>query len=306
MFSGVIVALVTPMLPDKSIDLVGLQVLIEKLIAAKVNGICVLGTTGESATLSMQEKLLLINSVIAMVAGRSKVIVGTGLISTNDTIEFTNQVQALGVDAAMIITPYYVRPTQEGLYQHFKSIAGSVNLPIMLYNVPSRTGCDLLPATVARLCQFNNIVALKDATGDVMRVQATKRLVGDKITLLSGDDASMVDFILAGGCGVVSVVANIVPFAIEQLMTLVKNNEVDAAYALDEKLKPLYQAAFVETNPIAVKWLLSNLGLIHPSVRLPLTELSSAYHNLCLGALDSIKNIGFDDISIKQQVLHYE
>lgn len=278
MFSGSMVALVTPMRADGSLDSDCLHKLIEFHISSGTDAIVAMGTTGESATLTVEEHCDVIRQVVTQVNGRIPVIAGTGANSTTEAIVLTQQAKDLGADAALLVTPYYNKPTQEGLFLHYKAIAEAVDIPQILYNVPSRTACDLLPETVARLADIKNIIAIKEATGDLSRVAEIKALCGDKIELYTGEDANTVDFILAGGQGVISVTANVAPAAMHQMCAAaLAGNEVQARQ-INSDLTLLHQTLFVEANPIPVKWALNEMDLIPGGIRLPMTVLSERYH----------------------------
>ena len=278
MFSGSMVALVTPMRADGSLDSDCLHKLIEFHISSGTDAIVAVGTTGESATLTIEEHCDVVRQVVTQVNGRIPVIAGTGANSTTEAIALTQHAKDLGVDAALLVTPYYNKPTQEGLYLHYKAIAEAVELPQILYNVPSRTACDLLPETVARLADIKNIIGIKEATGDLSRVDEIKALCGDKLELYTGEDANTVDFILAGGQGVISVTANVAPAAMHQMCAAaLAGNEVQARQ-INSDLALLHQTLFVEANPIPVKWALNEMDLIPAGIRLPMTVLSERYH----------------------------
>lgn len=276
MFTGSIVALVTPMDVKGNVDKVSLNNLVEYHIQNGTSAIVSVGTTGESATLDHKEHIDVIKQTIEFANGRIKVIAGTGSNATAEAISLTKQVETLGVAGCLTVTPYYNKPTQEGLYQHFKAIAENSELPQILYNVPGRTGCDLKPETVARLAKINNIVALKDATGDLSRVYTTRKLVGEDFKLLSGDDNTFVDFMLLGGDGVISVTANIAAKEITNICQLVRKGHVQEAREINENLVKLHSTLFIESNPIPIKWACEKLGLIqNATMRLPLTPLSN-------------------------------
>lgn len=276
MFRGSIVAVVTPMQIDGRVDYPALAKLVAWHIEAGTSAIVAVGTTGESATLSYAEQADVIRFVIQEVAGRIPVIAGTGVPSTAKTIELTRQAMSLGVDACLVMAPAYVKPTQEGLYQHYRAIAEAAPIPLIMYNVPSRTACDILPETVGRLAKFPNIVGIKEATGQIERVERLFELCGDDIDLLSGDDISACAFMLAGGKGVISVTANVVPDMMHALCVAALSGDKAKAEALDAKLQPLHHAVFAESNPIPVKWMLVQMGRIAEGIRLPLTTLSAA------------------------------
>ncbi len=287
MFSGSIVAIVTPMkASDHSVDFDKLRALCQWHIEQGTSGIVVMGTTGESATIAEADYFRAIQTVAEEVAGRIAVIAGTGSISTAKTIELTRKAAKLGVDAALVVTPYYCKPSQKGLYQHFMTIADAVELPLILYNVPGRTACDLLPATVAELAGHKNIVAIKEATGDVSRVKELIDLCDTPIQLLSGDDATCREFINAGGHGVISVTANIAPALMSDMCRLALAGQSKQAEIVDQKLTALHQALFLEANPIPVKWAMAAVGLVENAIMLPLTTLDKKFQPAILEALE--------------------
>ncbi len=278
MLHGSLVALVTPMKPDFSIDWDALGKLVEWHIAEGTHGIVAVGTTGESATLSMSEHHEVIRRVVQQVKGRLPVIAGTGANSTSEAMELTEGAKAAGADACLLVTPYYNKPTQEGLYQHHWYIADRVAIPQLLYNVPGRTAVDMLPETVARLSEHPNIVGIKEATGDMQRLQDIQALVKDDFTLLSGDDETVVEFMALGGHGEISVTANVAPRQCATLCELVAAGKVEEARELQASLMPLHKSMFLESNPIPVKWALAEMGHINRAIRLPLTELDAQFH----------------------------
>lgn len=278
MFSGSMVALVTPMRADGSLDDDSLRKLVEFHISQGTDAIVAVGTTGESATLSVDEHTYVIRKVVEYVNGRVPVIAGTGANSTSEAIELTQSAKDLNVDAVLLVAPYYNKPTQEGMYLHFKAIAEAVDIPQILYNVPGRTACDLLPETVGRLSEIPNIIGIKEATGDVSRVQQIKQLSVESFELYTGEDANTVDFILAGGVGVISVTANVTPALMHDMCVAALNKEEDKAREINQKMVALHQFLFVEANPIPVKWALSEMGMIPEGIRLPMTVLSETYH----------------------------
>ena len=289
MFSGSMVALVTPMRADGSIDCESLQNLVEFHIESGTDGIVAVGTTGESATLAFKEHCSVIGQVVKQVNGRIPVIAGTGANSTSEAIELSQCAKELGVDAVLLVTPYYNRPTQEGLYLHYKAIAEAVDIPQILYNVPSRTACDLLPETVARLADIPNIVGIKEATGDITRIEKINALCSRRIEIYTGEDAITVDFILAGGQGVISVTANVAPVAMHEMCKAALENNEDRARQINNNLALLHQTLFLEANPIPVKWALHEMGLIPEGLRLPMTVLSEQYHQPVRDALAAAK-----------------
>jgi 4-hydroxy-tetrahydrodipicolinate synthase len=276
--SGSIVALVTPMhagvQAETALDDSALARLVEFHIDNGTDGIVAVGTTGESATLNEEEHLATVRRVVELVAGRVPVIAGTGANSTHEAIRLTRHAKSAGVDACLLVTPYYNKPTQEGLYLHHKAVAEAVDIPQILYNVPSRTACDMQPATVARLARVPNIVGIKEATGDLTRLTAIREQCGKDFLLFSGDDATACNFILQGGDGVISVTANVAPKLMHDLCVLAAGGDAVGAQAIDDKLQPLHRDLFVEANPIPVKWAVERMGLMDAGIRLPLTWLS--------------------------------
>lgn len=288
MITGSIVALVTPMRVDGAIDWAALESLIEHHVAAGTSAIGVVGTTGESATLTVPEHCEVIRRAVAQAAGRIPIIAGTGSNSTHEAIELTVSAAEAGADAALLVTPYYNRPTQEGMYLHFRAVAESVNLPIILYNVPGRTGADLADSTVIRLSQIDNIVALKDATGDVARGAALIAKLPDSFAVYSGDDPTALALLRAGGKASFSVTANVAAGAVAELCRLALAGEFSQAEAVDQQLAAVHRALFLEPNPIPVKWALAEQGLIAPGIRLPLTPLSDNHHGAVRAALEQM------------------
>jgi len=275
MYKGSIVAIVTPFKKGK-VDERALGDLIEWHIAEGTNAIVPCGTTGESATLDYKEHYRVISFTVKTVNKRVPVIAGTGANSTDETIEITQHAKKSGADAALLVAPYYNKPTQEGLFRHYKTIADKVDMPIVLYNVPGRTAVNILPATVARLAEIKNIVALKEATGDMKQVSEIIRLCGDRITVLSGDDFTTLPLLALGGKGTISVTANVAPKAVSQMCSWWMKGQYDKARALHFKLEPLNAAMFIETNPIPVKTALAMMGKIQEEFRLPLCEMAPA------------------------------
>lgn len=279
------VALVTPMRADGSLDSDCLKQLVEFHIKEGTDAIVAVGTTGESATLTVEEHCEVIRLVVEQVNSRIPVIAGTGANSTSEAIELTQHAKDLGVDAVLLVTPYYNKPTQEGLYLHYKAIAEAVAIPQILYNVPGRTACDLLPETVARLADISNIIGIKEATGDLNRAEQIRALCGDKIELYTGEDANTVDFILAGGVGTISVTANVAPAALHNMCLAALTGDGKTAHQINNDLVLLHENLFLESNPIPVKWALSQMELIPVGIRLPMTELSEQYHQPVRDAL---------------------
>ena len=277
--SGSIVALVTPMQAgvqaETALDVRALARLVEFHIEHGTDGIVAVGTTGESPTLNEEEHLATIRRVVELVKGRVPVIAGTGANSTHEAIRLTHQAKSAGADACLLVTPYYNKPTQEGLYLHHQAVAEAVDIPQILYNVPSRTACDMLPATVARLARVTNIIGIKEATGDLARLTAIRAQCGKDFLLLSGDDATACSFVLQGGDGVISVTANVAPKLMHDLCVLAQGGDARGARAIDEQLQPLHRDLFVEANPIPVKWAVERMGLMDAGIRLPLTWLSA-------------------------------
>jgi 4-hydroxy-tetrahydrodipicolinate synthase len=274
MIQGSIVALVTPMAEDSSIDWAALKKLVDRHIEMGTGAIVSVGTTGESATLDFDEHEAVIQYTVEAVGGRIPVIAGTGANSTSEALYLTQRAKALGADACLLVTPYYNKPTQEGLYLHFRKIAESVDIPQILYNVPGRTACDMGNPTVLRLATVPNIVGIKDATGDLSRGRELIASVPADFAVYSGDDATAIELILAGGKGNISVTANVATRAMAEVCGLALQGRAEEARAAQAALLPLHAAMFVESNPIPVKWALYEMGLIGPGIRLPLTPLS--------------------------------
>lgn len=285
MFHGSMVALATPMHVDGRIDFEAFRKLIEMHIEQGTSAFVVAGTTGESATLTHDEKRQVIRHATEQVANRVAVIAGTNAESTDKAIELTKMAMDEGVDGCLIMTPAYIRPTQEGLFLHYQKIANEVAIPIILYNVPKRTACDLLPETIARLAQIPNIVGVKEATGDVQRTREILKLCGEQLDVYSGDDIVAREIILAGGKGVISVVANVAPRLMSEMCQAALKGDAALAEKLDQKLLALHKDLFVEVNPIPVKWAMHELGMIPGGIRLPLTPLSSQHHETIRNAL---------------------
>lgn len=274
MITGSLVALVTPMFASGELDWEGLDKLVDWHISEGTSAIVAVGTTGESATLDCDEHCRVIKRVVERVNGRISVIAGTGANSTTEAIELTEAARDMGADACLLVTPYYNKPTQEGLYQHYKKIAETVAIPQILYNVPGRTACDMLPETVLRLAEIDNIVGIKEATGDLERARELIAKVPAGFAVYSGDDATAVELILAGGHGNISVTANVAPKVMAEVCALALAKRVDQARALNESVAHLHRGLFVEANPIPVKWALHQMGMMDTGIRLPLTPLS--------------------------------
>jgi len=282
---GSIVALVTPMLADGSVDWAVLDKLVDWHIAEGTNAIVAVGTTGESATLSVQEHIEVIRRVVERARKRVPVIAGTGANSTVEAIELTDAAREAGADACLLVTPYYNKPTQEGLYLHHKAIADAVKIPQILYNVPGRTACDMQAETVVRLSAVPNIVGIKEATGKPDRAKAILDKVPASFAVYSGDDETAVEVMLIGGQGDISVTANVAPAAMAKMCKLAMEGNAADARALNQQLMPLHKNLFVEANPIPVKWALKEMGRIGSGIRLPLTPLSAGFHDLVRAAL---------------------
>ncbi len=275
MFTGSIVALVTPMDDKGNVCRSSLKKLIDYHVASGTSAIVSVGTTGESATLGHDEHVDVVMMTLELADGRIPVIAGAGANATHEAVSLTRRFNDSGVVGCLTVTPYYNRPTQDGLFQHFNAIAESTDLPQILYNVPSRTGCDMLPETVARLSAIKNIVAVKEATGNLSRVSQTKALVNDDFILLSGDDASALDFMRLGGVGVISVTANVAARQMADMCNLALAGDYAAAEEINQRLMPLHHNLFVEPNPIPVKWACKALGLVATdTMRLPMTPLT--------------------------------
>ena len=275
MFRGTFTALVTPF-RNGGIDFDALAGLVESQIKAGISGIIAVGTTGESPTLSHDERLGVIRKCVEVANGRCIVLAGTGSYSTRDTVEATKQAESLGVNGALVVAPYYNKPSQEGLYQHFKTIADATSLPIMLYNIPGRCGVDIVAGTVARLASCRNIVSIKEAGGSVDRVSELHGQLPDSFTILSGDDSLTLPFMSVGALGVVSVVSNLLPAEVVALVTAYANGDAGLAEKLHRRLFPLFKDMFIEPNPVPIKTALSWKGLLSPEVRLPLCPMSQA------------------------------
>lgn len=281
MFQGSIVAIVTPMqagiTPDVPVDWEALRQLVEFHISQGTDAIVAVGTTGESATLSEEEHCRVIRKVVEQVNGRIPVIAGTGANSTTEAIRLTACAKEAGADACLLVTPYYNKPTQEGLYLHHKAVAEAVAIPQILYNVPGRTACDMLPETAGRLARVPHIIGLKEATGDLDRIGELRARCGDRFMLVSGDDATAMEFILRGGQGVISVTANVAPQAMHEMCKRALSGDRAGAESIDARLMGLHKALFVESNPIPAKWAVHRMGLIQAGIRLPLTWLSGSH-----------------------------
>ncbi|WP_031435569.1 4-hydroxy-tetrahydrodipicolinate synthase [Methylomarinum vadi] len=274
MIQGSIVALVTPMKEDGAVDKDSLKKLVEFHIEQGTDSLVAVGTTGESATLDEEEHCDVIKAVVDFVAGRIPVIAGTGANSTTEAIELTARAKEVGADACLLVTPYYNKPTQEGLYLHFKAVAEAVDIPQILYNVPGRTACDMLPETIGRLARIGNIVGVKEATGDLQRVKQIRELTGDDFALYTGDDATSREFCLLGGNGSITVTGNVAPKLVHEMISAAINGDREIAEAIDKKLAALHKTLFIQSNPIPVKWAVAEMGLMAKGIRLPLTWLT--------------------------------
>lgn len=286
MFRGSMVALVTPMTADDNVDYESLQRLVDFHVENGTFAIVSMGTTGESATLDMPEHCEVMRRTVEMARGRIPIIAGTGANSTTEAIQLTECARDGGADACLLVTPYYNKPTQEGLYLHHKKIAESVDIPQILYNVPGRTACDMQPETVARLAEVPNIIGIKDATGDLNRLKAMQSQIADaSFEYFSGDDATGTEFMLQGGHGVISVTSNVAPEAMAEMCEAALAGERTKAESLNQPLNGLHKNLFLEANPIPVKWALAEMGLIPMGIRLPLTPLSETYHPILRDAM---------------------
>lgn len=288
MLTGSIVALVTPMTPTGEIDFVAFRELIKWHIAAGTDGLVINGTTAEASSLTNKERLKLLQIAVETANGKLPIIAGTGTNSTQTTILETQAAASCGVEGCLVVTPYYNRPTQKGLLKHYQAVAEAVQLPIILYNVPKRTGCDLLPETVAQIAECKNILAIKEATGDLERLTALQELLSNKLMLLSGDDQTAMDFMLQGGHGMISVSANILPEEMHHVSKMALSGQAAQAKELNAKYEQLHEALSIEPNPIPVKWALAKMGKIQPGLRLPLTQLEESHESEVLRALENV------------------
>ena len=291
MFSGSLVAIVTPMQPDGAIDWSAWERLLGLHLAAGTSGIVVGGTTGESATLTDEDLLALLERARPRLAGRVALLVGAGSSSTAASVERARRLSAAGVDGLLVVTPAYNRPTQEGLYRHFEAVAAASSAPVVLYNVPSRTAVDMLPATVSRLAKLPRIVAVKEAVPSMERVRDLVAQTPKDFVVLSGDDASAASAIAHGARGVISVTANVMPQAMAEMIATALRGDREGAARLDAPLRALHEALFVEGNPIPLKWAMAERGLIGGALRLPLTELSEGLRPRVRAALEAAEGI---------------
>lgn len=278
MFSGSMVALVTPMTPNGQVDSAAVERLVDWHLASGTRALVLTGSTGEGFSLTLDERKQLWRSVVRQVAGRIPVIAGTGHPSTQTTLEASQAAQQCGIDGCLVVTPPYVKPTQEGLFLHFQELAQQVAIPFILYTVPGRAGVDMLPETVAKLSKLPNIVGIKEATGDLKRLKKILELTDNTFPVFSGDDATAMEWMWQGAAGVISVTANVDPHRMFQMCEAAMADDKTLSDALNQKMSALHELLFVESNPIPTKWVLSRIGLIHNVLRLPLTPLASAYH----------------------------
>ena len=289
MFQGSIVALVTPMNSDGSIDVGNFKNLLDFHIENKTDGIVILGTTGECPTIDFNEHTYLIKEAVSHISGRIPVIAGTGANSTKEAVFLTKSAKEAGADACLLVTPYYNKPNQKGLFEHYKTINDAVDIPQILYNVPSRTNCDLENETIISLSQFSNIIGIKDATGQLDRINFLKEKVKNNFIFISGDDLSFLEYIERGGCGVISVTANVKPDLMHNICNSALNGDIEKSRSINRELTKLHKAMFVDSNPIPVKWLMTYLGLINKGIRLPLVELDKKYQKNLIEIFEAIK-----------------
>ena len=289
MFQGSIVALVTPMNPNGSIDIGNFKNLLDFHIDNKTDGVVVLGTTGECPTVDFNEHTFLIKEAVSHISGRMPVIAGTGANSTQEAVFLTKSAKEAGADACLLVTPYYNKPNQKGLFEHYKTINDAVDIPQILYNVPSRTNCDLENETIISLSQFSNIIGIKDATGQLDRINFLKEKVKNNFIFISGDDLSFLEYIERGGCGVISVTANVKPDLMHNICNSALNGDIEKSRSINRELTKLHKAMFVDSNPIPVKWLMTYLGLINKGIRLPLVELDKKYQKTLIEIFEAIK-----------------
>lgn len=287
MFQGSMVAIVTPMNSDGSLDIKSFKSLLDFHIEKKTNGVVVVGTTGEAPTIDFDEHTFLIQEAVNHINGKIPVIAGSGANSTKEAIFLTKKSKELGADACLLITPYYNKPNQRGMFEHFKAINDSVDIPQILYNVPCRTGVDIDNKTVKDLSELKNIIGIKDATGEMDRLDELKNKVSKEFLFLSGDDTTFLDYMKHGGTGVISVTANIRPDLMNDACDKMLDQKHEDAEEINKKLEPLHRAMFVESNPIPVKWLLGYLGKINSKIRLPLVTLDEKYHQELVEAYEA-------------------
>ena len=287
MFQGSMVAIVTPMNSDGSLDIKSFKSLLDFHIEKKTNGVVVVGTTGEAPTIDFDEHTFLIQEAVNHINGKIPVIAGSGANSTKEAIFLTKKSKELGADACLLITPYYNKPNQRGMFEHFKAINDSVDIPQILYNVPCRTGVDIDNKTVKYLSELKNIIGIKDATGEMDRLDELKNKVSKEFLFLSGDDTTFLDYMKHGGTGVISVTANIRPDLMNDACDKMLDQKHEDAEEINKKLEPLHRAMFLESNPIPVKWLLNHLGKINSKIRLPLVTLDEKYHQELVDAYEA-------------------
>ena len=290
---GSLVALVTPLLKNGDVDYESLSSLLDWHIANETDGIVSVGTTGESATLNVKEHIEVIDYSVKYVQNRIPVIAGTGANSTDEAIELSLEAKLKGADYVLLVTPYYNKPNQKGLLAHYEKIANNVDIKQILYNVPSRTACDLKPETVSILCEHKNIVGLKEAVDDIERIKELVKISNNSsdFAILSGDDPTFMNALIEGAHGVISVAANVIPKSISQICKLIREDNIVEAKKLNEFNNNIYRLLFVESNPIPVKWMLTKMGMIENSIRLPLIELDETYHDEILSELNKLKLI---------------
>ena len=290
---GSLVALVTPLLKNGDVDYESLSSLLDWHIANETDGIVSVGTTGESATLNVKEHIEVIDYSVKYVQNRIPVIAGTGANSTDEAIELSLEAKLKGADYVLLVTPYYNKPNQKGLLAHYEKIANNVDIKQILYNVPSRTACDLKPETVSILSEHKNIVGLKEAVDDIERIKELVKISNNSydFAILSGDDPTFMNALIEGAHGVISVAANVVPKSISQICKLIREDNIEEAKKLNELNNNIYRLLFVESNPIPVKWMLTKMGMIENSIRLPLIELDETYHDEILSELNKLKLI---------------
>ena len=291
MFQGSMVALVTPMADDGRLDLGALDALVEWHLSQGTDAIVATGTTGEASTLEGDEQFEVVARCVRAAKGRIPVIAGATSNSTAHAVQLSRRAETVGADAVLSAAPYYNKPVQEGLYRHFKAVAEAVSIPVLLYNVPSRTVADILPETVERLAKLPKVKGIKEATGDLKRATEIRRRCGADFLLISGDDATAREFMLQGGQGVISVTANVAPKLMHEMCVAARAGDATKAAAIDAELAPLHQALFVESNPIPVKWALKEMGRIPAGIRLPLTPLAGEYQSAVRSALRASRSL---------------
>ena len=288
MLKGSLVALITPMYENGGIDYESLARLVDFHVESGTDAIISTGTTGESATLSINEQIAVISKTVEFAAGRLPIIAGTGANSTSEALELTSRAAELNVYACLLVVPYYNKPTQQGLFEHFSHIANNVDIPLILYNVPSRTSLDMVNDTVVRLAEIPNIVGIKDATSDIPRVPDFKSRCGVDFAVYAGDDETSLALIKAGGDGCISVTANVAPKFMHEMCVAAICGNYEIADEINSRLNPLHAALFLESNPIPAKWALREMGYVSRGIRLPLTELSASYHEALRNVLLSL------------------